>query len=470
MTNTNLLPIAHHAPLSPNPFLAKRTVEQFKFPLMLILLHLPLGIALYNSGLLAVVHPYAALAVGLYWAIDRRIKLERAAFAAAYIVGAEVLWRMAYANIFWEFGKYGAAAIMIVALVRRGYTKIPTLPLLYMLLLLPACILTFINNDIVTARDRISFNLSGAFFLLVSCWFFSYCKINLVGLQKLFFALIIPLLSIAVTTLFYTVTASNIQFNDESNFATSGGFGPNQVSAMLGLGAFLCIAGYAILKLSFSFRVFLGVMIIFFATQSVLTFSRGGMYNAVGASLILIGLQLRNPNSAIKKILPIIGIGALFVLMIFPFLNNFTGGNLQDRFEDSDSTHRVELIETDFQVFMENPVLGVGVGAARESRAEILEFKAASHTEFSRMISEHGIFGLLSIVALLLTILFNMRRAKSNLEKAFIAGVVVWSFLFMLNAGMRLAAPSLIWGLSFLTFSNPPVAGKRVRRIEEREI
>jgi hypothetical protein len=46
-----------------------------------------------------------------------------------------------------------------------------------------------------------------------------------------------PAVSIAALALFGILTNPDITFNTESNFATSGGFGPNQVSSMLGLGA-----------------------------------------------------------------------------------------------------------------------------------------------------------------------------------------------------------------------------------------
>jgi O-Antigen ligase len=436
------------------PISANHRLAQFKLPILLTLLHLPLGILLYKIGGAAIIHPYTVLFVGLYWAFQKKEKLEKVACVAAYIVGVEVLWRMAGLSVFWEFGKYAAAAIMIVALLRRDCRKIPILPLLYFVLLLPSCILTLTLYDFKYTREMLSFNMSGPFLLFVSCWFFSHLKIDWSQVKTVFFAVIVPLSSVAVTTLFYTATTADIQFNTESNHATSGGYGPNQVSAMLGLGAFLCATGYLIFKNRFQDNLYLGVLTVLFTAQSVMTFSRGGMYNAVGALLIVALFQMRNPSRGIKRLLPIVGIAAIFLILVFPYLNNFTGGKLEERFEESDSTGRVEIVESDFQIFSANPFLGVGVGESAVERGKITAVETASHTEFARIISEHGIFGICSLLTLVLIFIYNLNRQISVEGKAMTAGLVVWSGLFMLNAGMRLAAPSFILGLSFLTITN----------------
>lgn len=432
-------------------FIANQMLENYKFPLLLILLHLPLGVFLYNIGSLGLIHPIAAFAIGMRHALIVEEKLERAAQVAAYLVGAEILWRMAGVPILWEFGKYGAAFIMITALVRRRLWKMPAFAVFYFILLLPACFITLLEKSLSSSKDTISFNLSGPFLLLISSWFFSYMKVNWLQIRKVLLALIIPLMSAAVATLFYTVTATEIEFNGESNFATSGGFGPNQVSAMLGLGAFLCIACLLLFKNSFKYTLFYGVAGIIFISQSVLTFSRGGIYNAIGGVLLIIVFQMRDLKAGISRLLPVIGIAVLFLAVIFPYLNNFTGGALEERFEDKETTGRAEIVEADFQIFAQNPFLGIGLGNAYTARQAFLnDKKAISHTEFSRLIAEHGSFGLLAIFAIILMIVFNLKKQESILGRSLVVGLIAWSVLFMFNAGMRLAAPSLILGMIYL--------------------
>ena len=74
------------------------------------------------------------------------------------------------------------------------------------------------------------------------------------------------------------------------------------------------------------------------------------MYNALGATAILVLFQFQNFTEGVKKILPILLIGVFFLILIFPFINNFTGGKLEERFEDTEPTHRIDIIESDFQI------------------------------------------------------------------------------------------------------------------------
>ena len=425
--------------------------REFKLIVLLTLLHIPLGISLYNVGPLAILHPLAAFLVGLKWAIRKDVRLAQVALAAGYIIGAEVLWRMAGVPVFWEFGKYGSAIIMVVALIRRSSIRIPHLPLVYFVALLPSCILTLIQLGASGGKEMVSTNLSGPFLLVVSALFFSNTSLSLVELRRLCIAIVIPLVSVGCVSLFYTVSTENIVFNGESNFVTSGGFGPNQVSGMLGLGAFIAVLCLIILRNKFGYKFYFALAALLCTIQGVMTFSRGGIYNAVGAILAVTLWELRKPSRSLARLAPLLIAALLFVAFVFPVLNNFTGGALEDRYNDVGTAKREDLAEADVQIFYENPVMGVGVGMAYDYREQFLGYKGMSHTEFSRLLSEHGTFGILAIISLIAMAVLNIRKQRSPVGQAFIIGAAAWCVLFMLNSGMRLAAPSFIWGLTFAT-------------------
>lgn len=427
----------------------KRLEKESNQLLFLTFLHLPLGIVLYNSGVLGILHTFIVFAFGMYLAIAKKIGLDRVAYLTAYLVCSEILWRMSQTTVFWEFGKYGASAIMIVALIRRRKFKMPFLPTVFIVLLIPAVLITFLTSDLEEVREKISFNLSGPFFLFISCWFFSNLKLDRLQIKKLFIVLFIPLLTVATTTLFYTVS-NNVTFNTESNAATSGGYGPNQVSAMLGLGVFVGLACYLLYNNDLKFKVYFAIGALFLAAQGVLTFSRGGIYNAVGAIIILVVFQLQNLTQTAKKIVPFILVFVVFLILIFPFLDDFTGGKLLERFEDTNTSGRIDLIEADFEILSENPFLGVGLGNSKEYRESIVHKGLTSHTEFSRLISEHGLFGVIAVLVLILIAVQCFLKQETIFGRALIAGMVAWCCLFMFNAGMRLAAPSFLWGLCFV--------------------
>lgn len=432
----------------------KRSANNFRTLVLLSLAHLPLGVLIYFGGSLSLLHPLAVLIVGLYWAANPTYRLERVALAIAYLVGAEVLWRMAQVPVFWEFGKYGSSLIAIVALIRRNHYAIPKIPLAYFLLLIPATMLTFLQRDLASTQAILSTQMSGPFCLLIACWFFAHIEVSQPQLRRLLFALAVPLLSVAFATLFFTVTREEIQFTGESNFATSGGFGPNQVSSMLGLGAFAAVACLLLFQNSTRYRIYLTLAAIFFSAQSVLTFSRGGIYNAIGGIVVIALIELQRPSVAFRRLAPIVGLVIVFMALIFPVMNRFTGGQLLERFEDTGVSARTEIAESDVLLFWENPVFGVGVGEAYGLREAYLERKAMSHTEFSRLISEHGMFGLLALLLMVTMIFMCFKRQQTLMGRAFVLGAAAWCCLFMTNAGMRMAAPSFMWGLMFITISN----------------
>ena len=443
------------------PFARGETVN-LRWILLLAALHLPLGIFIYNMPVLGLIHQLALFGYGLYCALNKRFPYERVALVVAYIVGAEVLWRMAGVSLVWELGKFVSAAIFALALVRRRIDRIPALPLVYFLALLPACLFTVMTEPRDVARSMLSSIMSGPFFLTVSCVFFANLRVGIIGIRRILTAIILPLFSVGFVTLFYTVTSEDIQFSGESNMATSGGFGPNQVSAMLGCGAFAALLLLIIFQNSTKEKLFLAVAALFMTAQSVMTFSRGGMYNAMFAiaatSLILV---IREPSSAIRRFAPILLAGVMFFGLIFPAMDRFTGGTLSERFEDTQGTNRTAIVEADLNIFLENGLLGAGVGSAYELRERYLDKKAMSHTEFARMLAEHGVLGLVAILAMAAFLFTNFGAQQTTFGKAFVVAVAVWAVTFMTNAGMRLAGPSLMLGLTFVTIVSNRVSSRR---------
>jgi O-antigen ligase len=189
----------------------------------------------------------------------------------------------------------------------------------------------------------------------------------------------------------------------------------------------------------------------------------------VGALIVLAVFQARDFGQFVKRIFPVIFIGAIFLMFVFPYLNNFTGGKLEERFDSTDTTNRSSIMEMELQIFAANPVFGVGVGEAVGQRVQMSQQLAASHTEFTRLISEHGGLGVLAILSLVAASVYNLRKQTTRTGKALVAGSLVWAGLFMGNAGMRLAAPAFMWGLSFVLIvdsnrsRNPPATRHRQR-------
>jgi hypothetical protein len=136
--------------------------------------------------------------------------------------------------------------------------------------------------------------------------------------------------------------------------------------------------------------------------------------------------------------------------VIFPALDRFTNGMLSERFAEKGFSHREDIARGDLMLALENPVLGVGLGLARSERARQSGIIAAPHTEFTRVLAEHGSAGLLALVLLLVFGVQAFGRARSPFERAWSASLLAYGALFMLVTGMRLVAPALAVGLAAL--------------------
>lgn len=416
--------------------------------LAFFLAHIPVAVLMGRDVRLATLHTLATIMVALWLAVYSK-RLLWVACAGAYIAGSEVLWRMAGVHFFWETGKYAVVAVFGIAMVRHWRVRPSVHLVLYFALLLPSAFLTFLNLPFDESRKELSFNLSGPFALMVAGCFFSQLSLSREDLVRIVMALIGPILAVATVAFLGLATADEILFTAESNRAASGGFGPNQVSAVLGLGA---LASFLMLldnSVDLRLKIICGVITLILAAQSALTFSRGGLYNVAGAMVLASLFLLKDSRNRIQFFLAIVLVSAVAYFVIFPRLDNFTEGALSARFEDTSTTGRAELAQADLEIWLDNFVFGVGPGLATELRQQF-GHSGVAHTEFTRLLAEHGVFGLISLLVLIGAAVTNVLKARNPKEKALMTALVGWSCFFMLNSAMRLVAPSLMFGLAFV--------------------
>ena len=112
---------------------------------------------------------------------------------------------------------------------------------------------------------------------------------------------------------------------------------------------------------------------------------------------------------------------------------------------------REQLAEADWEVFMEFPVFGVGVGISNYFHPG----GATAHTEYTRALAEHGLLGVAAYLSLLWLLL---RRAAAILEaresrpyRGLLLALLVWPLTYMVVNAMRTSAPGLSIGMAFLT-------------------
>ena len=424
------------------------TTKSFLF----VILHILLALLMRNFQILATIHAFVTFGIAAYVALTAE-NLNKLIPYLAYLMGAEVLWRMTKANVFWEFGKYATVAIILIALLRHKKFGHGALPIIFFLLHLPSIILT-VNalGFSQRAQELISFNLSGALATAFCMLFFLQIKADLSEFKSWAWAAAYPTIGILTIAINSLATAEQIAFTTEASFQASGGFGPNQVSAALGLGGMFLI----LLTLFDEFHhqrllaLFLGVALL---TQSVLTLSRGGVVNVlVALGLALIHL-LGSPTKFIKGLIGAFLIGVAAFLFVLPRLNEFTGGMLEERYSDIEFTGRDRIAQGDLDLWMDNLLFGVGPGMSVYLRS--FRPGVAPHTEYSRIVAEHGSLGVLAMLSLLLALFLAYRKAPDTFHRAMIVAIASWAFVEMAHSAMRLVSIAFMLGLALIQWQKP---------------
>lgn len=441
--------------------------------ILFLLLHIPLAMLMELSPWVSTAHAVLVLLYALGAGLTGRS--SRVIYAVAYIGSCEVLWRMSQAHLVWEYAKYALVVVIFVAIVvewriNRNSRRIRTLsPVLFMLALMPGAVLTLLSTDLNDARDSLSFNLAGHLAIAMLALYLWARPVNREVTYRLLLAIIAPVVGITFLAVYYTVRSlDTLEFVAASNWITSGSYGPNQVSNMMGLGA---LVGTMLLitmpkARGAKFIILIGTLVML--GQGLLTFSRGGIYSFVLA-LAVFGIHLLSNRRARTSFLALFALFAvLLVAGVYPFLDQFTSGTLSERFSDIDTTGRLELAQIDLQVFLENPFAGVGVGQAATYNQGFFGVGLAAHTEFTRLLAEHGLFG---IVALFILTWMAVKRYHANergLGRAMTAALVVWALSVMLHSAMRLAAIPLTYSLALVLWQLPQTVDIELPSISAR--
>ncbi|MDP2060432.1 MAG: O-antigen ligase family protein [Flavobacteriaceae bacterium] len=424
----------------------------------LVLLHVFIGLAIFTFEGFSKLYYFAFLVFFAYLIVKNRNRNHEVLYACAYVVGSEVFVRMTGGAIFYEAAKYEVMAFCMIGMLYEGFSKNGVGFFIYLLLLAPGILVSSETLGFDTnIRTAIAFNLSGPVTLGIAALYAYKKKVTRFQLSNIGLAAFLPLISTAVYLFLYTPSLRDIVTNTESNFQASGGFGPNQVATLIGLGIFLAFS-----RLLFHSQnpLLLGVNIFLFALmgfRGLVTLSRGGIYTGLAMCLLLMFSVAIRSNAKVRSQL------VVFVLIVsfagfttWLYSSYQTRGLLDLRYASKDvagrsdkdiSTGRIVLFSTEIEAFKEHPFVGIGVGKNKEYREQETGIESASHNEISRLLAEHGILGIIAMSILFFTPLIY--RIKNRKNFYFLSYLAFW-FLTINHSSMRLAAPAFIYALSLL--------------------
>ncbi len=425
-----------------------------------MLLHLVLG-ALSLFGFVSKIVSLAIVIFGVIFIIKSKNDNNQAIYWSAYIVGSEVLYRMSGGTFLYELPKYSVLLFLALGLYfekKRHHVSISYL--IIILLLLIGIAFTDIPFN-ASIRKAIAFNLSGPILLCVSALYFYKRELSISTLLNMLFYMLLPIISIVILLYLKTPDFNNIRFSSNANFATSGGYGPNQVATIIGMGSFIIVSLLFFRKRIFPFYVLDVFLFIYFIYRGLITFSRGGMVTAFFALSIFLFFYILARKDKIQQLFKYTGIILLVGTALLLYTAELTGGMLINRYtnrnaagivKDDFSTGRIDLFKSELENFYEHPFFGIGVGGSKYERFEETDTLAASHNEVSRLLSEHGMIGLVVLILLLVIPVGHILK-QPYLARAFLAAFLMFWFLTINHSAMRIAFPAFIYGLSVTIIS-----------------
>lgn len=427
-----------------------------------IILHLGICLAIFSFRPLSFIYSALILLLGSFYIVKNNNKNNEALFWAAYVIAAEVFLRMTKGNIGNEFAKYCVIIFTILGIFFSGISKKAIIYFVFLLFLIPGLIYGAIEISFdAEFRKVVAFNLLGAICLGISCLYTTEKKITLTDFDKLTRWMLYPIIAMTFYVFLYNPDIREVVTGTDSNSATSGGFGPNQVSTVFGLGMFLAFTRFLLFSKNMKWQVFHLVLLGLFTFRGLITFSRGGVIT--GIVMIVFLIIAVYPITSVKGKLKMGTVSMLLVgfgMLIFLYSIAQTGGLILNRYQGEDAlgrekqskfSGREQLVESELIMFMENPILGIGIGKNKEYREEMIGVEAASHNEISRMLAEHGMFGIFALI-----ILFTIPFAYYfSWNRKYIFMIPLWMFwlLTINHAAMRTAAPAFIYALTLLKFN-----------------
>ncbi|MFH6937350.1 O-antigen ligase family protein [Flavobacterium sp. FlaQc-30] len=432
-------------------------MKRFSFS-YLILVHVIIALMVFVLPFLSMLYALLIPVVGLFVIFRSKNKNNEVLYVSAYLIGVEVFLRMTGGNFSNEYVKTLVIFFMLTGMFYSTVSTKSFVYFFYLLLLIPGIFVSINTIDFtIDIKKALVFNLSGPVCLAVSSIYMFKRKILFTDLQNIIQVMGFPIISTVVYLFLYNPSVKDVVTGTQSNFETSGGFGPNQVSTILGLGMFVFFSQFVLFSKSKKRVILNGILLILVSYRAIVTFSRGGVVTGIAMIVCLMVVIYSFSNSLGKaKVGLVIILSCLLGIGIWGYTISQTSGLIEKRYANQDAKGRQKTdrlggreaaMEVDLKMFFDNPITGVGAGMGKELRKDSLGQEVASHNEITRMLSEHGVLGICGLLILLITPFVLYINNRQHLY--FLSFFIFW-FLTINHAAMRTAAPAFIYALTLL--------------------
>lgn len=180
-------------------------------------------------------------------------------------------------------------------------------------------------------------------------------------------------------------------------------------------------------RTTFSFSIILPILFIVLA---FITQSRSGLLFVILInSCFWFFIDKPKPVKSFKGLFRIIALVSISIFLVFKFLNIYSNSNIQQRVSSNTEDARAHLAKRGIEVFLENPLTGVGLGQF-PLQTKLRQF---THNSYAEVLSEQGIIGgILLLIILFVPFIKGIKRLKKDKTNPFLKLQLLFFATFIL--------------------------------------
>jgi hypothetical protein len=258
----------------------------------IVLIHCIIAVVIFAVPFLSKILALLIPIIGFYIVQKTKNSNNEVLLIAAYLVGIEVFLRMTGGNFNNEYVKVSVIFFMLLGMMYSNFSLNAFVYWFFLILLIPGILVASTVTDYdIDVKKALFFNLSGPICLAICAIYMFKRRVVFSDLQNIVLAMGLPILTTTVYLFLYNPSVKDVVTGTQSNFETSGGFGPNQVSTILGLGIFIFFSQLVLFSKTKKEMILNGFLLLFVSYRGIVTFSRGGIITGVvmiGCLLVLL--------------------------------------------------------------------------------------------------------------------------------------------------------------------------------------
>lgn len=225
-----------------------------------------------------------------------------------------------------------------------------------------------------------------------------------------------------------------------SSTEATNGLAPNQVACYLGITAVLLFLSI-MSDIDIANIILNTVLLILCTILLALSFSRGGIYilGIIAAFYFLLNIHRPKTLALTFIIIPV-------AYVVYRITTEATGGVIEERFTMQGTSGRDILAEAALTLFQKNVFTGMGTGNFFRGIVgeHLFRFSSGAHNEFTRVMAEHGLLGMIPYYSFYIVLFFNIIKRRQGLAREMGIYFFVLFFVITIYNALKISVQPLL--------------------------